>query len=44
MNALQAVVTVCVSVLLVLIAIGIQGLQGFRRGSSNGITTGSVDE
>jgi hypothetical protein len=29
MNALQAVVTVCVSVLLVLIAIGIQSVQAW---------------
>jgi hypothetical protein len=29
MNALQAVVTVCVSVLLVLTAIGIQSLQAW---------------
>ena len=29
MNALQAVITVCVSVLVVLIAIGIQSLQAW---------------
>jgi hypothetical protein len=29
MNALQAVITVCVSVLVVLIAIGVQSLQAW---------------